>query len=120
MSSTNYAWVDLGDGRSVYRNVAPKPRGERSHLPSPMVVCDTLDQPTQSMADGKYYTSKSAMRATYRPSGNPQGNSYIEVGNEVQKQTPYAPIDGAKIDQSLQKALARYQAGERPSSQTGK
>ena len=109
-----YDWFTTGDGRSVYRKVEQAPRGIRSDLPAPMIASDRLDQPTQSMADGKYYTSKAALRATYKPSGNPQGNSYVEVGNEVQKQTPYAPIDGAKIDASLNKAMARYQAGERP------
>lgn len=111
-----YAWFDLGNGRQVYRKVKSLPVA-RSSLPAPMIVSDTIDQPVQSMADGKYYTSKAALRATYKPSGNPQGKSYVEVGNEYEK-TPYVKpepkIDTKAIDTALEKAVARYQAGERP------
>lgn len=111
-----YDWFQVDDGRTVYRKVEQRPIGVRSDMPSPMIVKDTLDQPLQSMADGKYYTSKAALRATYRPSGNPQGNSYVEVGNEVQPITAEPKIDSKKIDDSLQRAMTRYSAGERPSN----
>lgn len=93
-----------------HNHVEPAP--ERSPLPAPMVISDTLE-PTQSMADGKYYTSKAALRATYKPSGNPDGISYVEVGNEQVKDPPKPKIDEAGIQASLQKALARYERGER-------
>lgn len=112
----SYGWVDIGMGRSVYRKIEQEPIEARSDFPSPMVISDTLDQPLKSMADGKYYTSKSALRATYKPSGNPQGNSYVEVGNEVQPITAGPKIDNKKIDESLQRAMARYSAGERPNN----
>lgn len=80
----------------------------------PLVMAsDTLDQPVKSMADGKYYSSKAALRSTYKPSGNPDGVRYIEVGNDQ----PTAPVkpktDEKAIQNSLEKALARYQSGER-------
>ena len=81
---------------------------------APMVmVTDTLDQPVKSMADGKYYSSKAALRSTYKPSGNPQGQSYTEVGNEKPTGLVKPKSDEAGIQKSLQKALARYNNGER-------
>lgn len=84
----------------------------RSSLPSPMVISDNID-PVRSMADGKEYTSKAALRATYKPSGNPQGNSYAEVGNEIMPSAPKPKPDDGAIQASLQKAVARYERGER-------
>ena len=75
---------------------------------------DTLDQPVKSMADGNYYSSKAALRATYQPSGNPQGKHYIEVGNETASIGSKPKRDDKAITDTLHKALARYQAGERP------
>lgn len=81
---------------------------------APLVLAtDTLDQPVKSMADGKYYSSKAALRSTYKPSGNPQGESYIEVGNETQPIAAKPKRDDAAITTTLHKALARYQNGER-------
>lgn len=48
----------------------------RSSLPAPMVIADTMD-PLKSMLDGKMYTSKRALRETYRAAG------VTEVGNEI-------------------------------------
>lgn len=50
-------------------------------LSAPSIISD--NQPhLKSMADGKWYDSKSAMRKTYKPSGNPQGERYTEVGGD--------------------------------------
>lgn len=84
-----YAWIDLGDGRSVYRNVMPKPRGERSALSMPMILSDRIE-PVQSMADGKTYDSMAALRRTYRADGNPQGIEYTEVG-DAERSGPETP-----------------------------
>lgn len=69
----------------------------RSDLPCPMIIKDTFSQPIQSMADGKYYDSSSALRKTYRADGNPQGVDYIELGDgsayvEKPKNSPRADI----------------------------
>lgn len=107
-----FAWFDLGNGRRVYRRV-PEPREPRSDLPCPYAITDTIE-PTQSMADGRFYTSKAALRATYRPSGNPQGNSYVEVGNEpLPDVRPVPKIDEKGIDAALNKAVSRFERGER-------
>ena len=103
-----YHWLSAWPDN--HRDVEP----QRSTLPAPMVISDTID-PVRSMADGKEYTSKSALRSTYKPSGNPDGISYVEVGNEVNN-TPAKPkpkSDEKAIQASLQKALARYERGER-------
>lgn len=50
---------------------------------------DTSDEqePLMSMADGKMYTSKKAMRDSYKPSGNPQGASFVEIGDDQSYKT---------------------------------
>lgn len=59
-------------------------RASSDTLACPMFISDTIE-PLQSMADGKTYSSKSALRNTYKPSGNPDGISYVEMGNEKPK-----------------------------------
>lgn len=104
-----YAWIDLGDGRQVFRKVdvyEPK----RSHLSAPMVIGDTMPE-TQSMLDGRLYTSKSKLRETYREAG------VAEVGNDparLRKQ-PKARPDRKAIKTSIEKAKARFDRGERAS-----
>lgn len=75
--------------------------------------------PTRSMADGKVYTSKSAMRRSYRASGNPQGVHYDEVGNDparFRQPTPAKP-DERGIKDAVDRAFARFERGERPVAQ---
>lgn len=102
-----YAWFDIGDGRSVFRKVETE-QPKRSHLPAPMINSDTMDE-TQSMLDGKYYTSKSALRRTYRQAG------VEEVGNDPARlRKPKKPKPDRKaIHDTLQKAKARFDRGER-------
>jgi len=80
------------------------------------IIRDEMDHPVRSMADGKVYTSKSALRRTYLASGNPQGVRYTEVGNDParlkQPEKPKADIAG--IRDSVEKGVARYRRGERP------
>ncbi|ESZ37381.1 hypothetical protein [Mesorhizobium sp. L2C067A000] len=102
-----YAWFDIGDGRQVFRKVETS-RPKRSHLSAPMVSTDTMPE-TQSMLDGKYYTSKSALRATYRHAG------VEEVGNDPARlrRKPKPKIDRKAIKDTVQKAKARFDRGER-------
>lgn len=100
-------WYDLGNGRMVMRS-EPKERGQRSDFPTPYFVSDRLDEPLYSGADGKQYTSKSALRATYKASGNPQGVEYIEVGDDTS--VPVArdiQTSDSGIDAALTKAIQR-------------
>lgn len=72
---------------------------KRSGLPTPMLSRDGME-PVQSMLDGKFYDSKSALRATYRAAG------VEEVGNDSSRLKTKAPFkpDRAGIRQSILKA----------------
>lgn len=66
----NGQWVDKEELRYS------QPHPNRSQLPCPMVIRDHME-PIQGMHDGKIYTSKAALRKSYREGG------YIEVGNDT-------------------------------------
>jgi len=100
-----WQWFDKGDGRQVLRMVRDTIPPARSHLPTPVIHGDNIE--LKSMADGKVYTSKAALRASYLPSGNPQGERYIEVGNEEMKPPPPPKPDRKGIRASVSKALSR-------------
>ena len=87
----------------------PRIAPARGAFPCPMLASDMLDEPLYSGADGRLYTSKAALRASYLPSGNPDGIRYDEVGNETIPLTPPEP-DTAGIDASIQKAISRLNA----------
>jgi hypothetical protein len=80
----------------------------RSGLGAPGVISDEMP-PTQSMLDGKYYTSKAALRATYRPSGNREGARFVEVGNDpaLLRPRPKPAPDRKAIRQAVGRAFAR-------------
>lgn len=108
-----YAWFDCGDGRKVYRKV-PEPVKTRSHLPAPYCISDCIE-PVQSMADGKWYSSKTAIRETYKPSGNPQGVQYTEIGSDPawkRMDRPQPKPDTEGVKQAIEKAVARVNRGE--------
>lgn len=73
------AWFVYDDGRQLLRKIAR----EESRKGSPAIIRDSFDKPVQSMADGNYYDSKSALAKTYLPSGNPQGERYECIGERV-------------------------------------
>ncbi len=81
----------------------------RSHLSGPMLIRDEMDRPLQSMADGKYYTSKSAMRAEYKARG------FTEVGDDKAYTNPKpkkAPkVDRKAIRDSVDKAFSQAGLG---------
>ena len=83
----------------------------RSDIPAPAIIGDNLETPLQSMANGKYYTSKSSLRQSYLPSGNKAGIRYSEVGNDASAVAPKPrkPIVPSKEDimPSVAKALSR-------------
>lgn len=92
---------DPASGELVDRDTyyASKPAPKRSSLPAPMVMSDTVE--VKSMVDGKVYTSKAALRQSYRASG------YVEVGNEPLKPPPKPKPDRKAISDSVGKAFAR-------------
>lgn len=103
-----YGWTRTDDGRQVYRRVDNSPPAARSSLPFPMVITDDMD-PVQSQLDGKFYTSKSHLRLTYKAAG------VTEVGNDPARLRPRqrAKPDRKAIRDSLEKAEARFKRGER-------
>lgn len=98
MASVTYAWIKLGDGRQVYRRIR-RDDVARSDMPCPMLIPDHIE--VKSMVDGQMYTSKSALRRSYRERG------YIEIGNEQQAMPKPKKPDRREIRQSLQKAMSR-------------
>lgn len=83
----------------VERHLAGEPIAARSPLPFPMVHSDYIE--LQSQVDGKIYTSKSALRRSYR------ANGYIEVGNEELKPAPKPKPDRKAIRNAVGTALNR-------------
>jgi len=85
-----------------------KVRMGTSALSSPYFVTDTLDSPLYSGADGKQYTSKAALRSSYKAANNPRGIDFIEVGNDTSFNPPKEiRTSDAGIDASLKKAIER-------------
>ena len=88
-------------------NCMTEARGAPSDdLPVPHFISDTIDT-VQSMADGRYYSSKAALKATYLPSGNPQGERFLEVGNEPIRAKPQPRQDTAGIRDAIKSAVAQ-------------
>ena len=77
-----------------------------SDLPSPMIISDHLDN-LQSQSDGKIYTSKRALRRSYREQG------MVEIGNEKQVNTVREKTKIKGVITALEKAAARVERGER-------
>lgn len=111
MTMGEYRWFDLGDGRSVYRRVRDYV-SQRSDLPTPMLIRD-FDDPVQSCANGKWYTSKRDLAASHRASGNPYGVDFIEVGNDKQEFREFVP-DAEKRLRDIHEAKADIEAGRLP------
>jgi hypothetical protein len=101
-------WHDLE--RPWPSRCLPHIESARSDLPFPAVMSDTMD-PVQSMASGKFYTSKRAMRAEYKAMG------LVEVGNDPARHKRFKkPKANEKaIRESVEKAAARFARGERAS-----
>lgn len=67
----------------------------RSDYPAPQVISDTIGRGVQSMTNGQWYDSKSALRKEYKQAG------VIEVGNDVPKHL------GPKIDWKAEEVKRR-------------
>lgn len=103
--SDEYAWYDNGRGRQVYRRV-PKPEPDRrGNFSTPMVISDGLDGGIRSMVDGRVYTSKAALRRSYRERG------YVEVGNERLEPGPKAKPPRDQIEAAVGTAMSKAGLG---------
>lgn len=98
------AWFVFDDGRSLLRKIDREQNESRSDFPTPMIASDHID-PVMSMADGKYYDSKSALYRTYKPDGNPQGAAYECIGEHVAKPFERPKVDKAKRREAVDRAL---------------
>ena len=74
----------------------------------PNFICDTIE-PLEHPLTGKHYTSKREFSRITRERG------YEEVGNDPNrlKPAPAPKADKSAIKESVQKAVARYNSGER-------
>lgn len=83
-------------------NCLPPEPVARSTYPAPFAISDVMDA-VQSMASGKVYDSKSAIRSEYRHLG------YVEVGNDAarKRQKERRVPDRQGIRDSLKKAKER-------------
>lgn len=81
---------------------------KRSGLAAPGLIRDQMD-PVRSMASGKMYDSKSAIRAEYKWLG------VEEIGNDPARHKPRAKPepDRKAIKDAVEKAAARFNRGER-------
>ena len=91
-------------------------RGARSGFPCPMVIRDSMDGDLQSMADGKWYDSKSALRRSYTADGNPQGRDYQEIGGTEIEPAGRAKVDKKGIRDALDRAMHDVETGQIPDS----
>jgi hypothetical protein len=83
----------------VEKELAGEPIAARSQLPGPMIISDQIE--LQAQHDGQIYTSKSALRRSYRQNG------YVEVGNEEQKPFVKPKPDRKAIKDAVGKAMNR-------------
>lgn len=84
------------------------PVAQSTAIPVPYFISDVCE-PTQHPIDQKFYTSKSTFEKITRDAG------YETVGNDPARlRQPVRPkADKAAIKQSVEKAIARYNSGER-------
>lgn len=90
-------------------------RVARSGFPCPMVIRDSMDD-IQSMADGRIYDSKSALRRSYTADGNPQGRDYQEIGGTEIEPAGRASVDKKAVRDALDRAMHDVETGQIPDS----
>lgn len=100
----NYKLIDWS--QPIIIEEKPRLAVQRSSLPCPMIISDELP-PTQSMADGKIYTSKSGIEAATRAAG------CVTVGNDKREPFKRKKPSRSEIKATVEKATARYERGER-------
>jgi hypothetical protein len=102
---------DCGDMHDVHLWPDNHRRPEEA-LSAPSVISDSQPH-IQSMATGEWFDSKSKLRATYKPSGNKQGERYTEVGGDPAILKPFKkpPPDRKAIKAAVGKAFSRAGLG---------
>jgi len=111
--STPGGFINLDTGLfepTVYRQY-----NEANPAPLPRIYTGDETEPLVSMVDGKTYTSKAAMRESYKASNNPRGTEFVEVGDDAGYLNPvHKPLEADKTDiaLALDKAEAAVARGE--------
>lgn len=103
--SENFSAIDFSAEIPLPEKVRPGPPA-RSSLPCPQVLSDAMDA-VQSQVTGKFYESKSALRAEYRATG------HIEKGNDRRAPWKMPRTSRAEVRETVRKARARVERGER-------
>lgn len=111
---TTYVFVD--GGLVNKRTGEFEPFKRNAPISMPMIMRGDETEPLQSAADGKWYTSKAAMRESYKASNNPRGIAFEEVGDDSRYLSGEAPDRdmGSKEDVAVavEKAEAAISRGE--------
>jgi len=99
-----YAWYDIGNGRSVYRPVPVDKSGKRSDLATPYFRRDSIE-PIMGM-DGKMHDTLSGYRKTLLPDGNPRGERYHELGDSELPEFKAPEFDRKKRREDIKRAIS--------------
>lgn len=105
-------WFRNERGNLVKRWGPPKAPPARGTFPTPMIVGD-FTEPVQSMADGKWYSSKRALAASHKASGNPYGQDFIELGNDMPVAQEFTP-DPKQRREDIRQAMHDVVTGNLP------
>jgi hypothetical protein len=103
------AWFVFDDGTQRLRKIDRPAPVARSDFPAPMIRRDSID-PTRGM-DGKMHDSLASYRRSLRADGNPQGENYIELGNESLTPVEHK-FDPKQRRDDIKSALADVKAGK--------
>lgn len=74
------AWFIYDNGRRYLRSTLEQSPVARSSFPAPSIRRDSID--ACRGPDGRMHESLASLRRSYRADGNPQGETYTEIGNE--------------------------------------
>lgn len=110
---TGRVWVEVAPGRKRLIHLdRPEPAPvARSSFPSPSIRRDSID-PIRG-ADGRMYDSLAGYRRSLRAEHNPQGENYVEIGNEELKPVEHK-FDRKERRDDIRAAIADVKAGRVP------
>ena len=106
-------YINLGSGE--FEPWVPRTYDAMNPPPLPLIHRGDDQAPLRSMADGQIYTSKAAMRESYKATHNPRGIEFVEVGDDAAYLNPvHKPLEADKTDiaVALDKAEAAVARGE--------
>lgn len=103
------AWFVFDDGSKRLRKIDRPVNHARSDFPAPAIRRDSIDACLGM--DGKMHESLASYRRTLRADGNPQGENYIELGNESLKPVTHT-FDRKQRRDDIRAAIADVKAGK--------